>query len=280
MRILSISDIHGELEAFEIFIGQLQKLTFDVVLIAGDMGDRQESQIIFQELAAFGKPIFYVMGNWDSFPYNEVLHEQATHIHLQHQKVGEWIFLGYSGSAANGYKSHPTLNGSYTTYQNDHRRNKRKFGSYESYCKTLALEELSTYISENQLDVEDLVLVTHDRLYSLPFFPLLYVFGHRHQPKYTTHKGVHLVNTSAISPSSFFSRTTLDAPGNFCLIELDGLNCRVDFHKIPSPYVRRPDPRGIPGLYHFISSKTGEDVGVIVENSEMISEGKKSSRSG
>ena len=63
MRILSISDIHGELEDFGVFVGQLPKLTFDVVLIAGDLGERKEAKIIFQKLAAFGKPIFYVMGN-------------------------------------------------------------------------------------------------------------------------------------------------------------------------------------------------------------------------
>jgi predicted phosphodiesterase len=237
LRILSLSDIHGELEDFGVFVDQLPKLNFDVVLIAGDLGERKDAKIIIRKLAAFGKPIFYVMGNWDSFSYEESLHRQATHIHLKHQRIGEWIFLGYSGSAANGYKDHPTLSNSFATYQSNRRHNKRKFGSYESYCKTLIVEELSTYISVHQIDVEDLVLVTHDRLYAPPFFPLLYVFGHRHQPKYTTHKGVHLVNTSAISMSPIFSSISPDAVGNFCLIELEGLNCRVEFHKIPSTYV-------------------------------------------
>ena len=105
MRILSISDIHGELETFDILVEKLVKLTFDVVLIAGDMGGREESKTIIRELSIFGKPIFYVMGNWDCFPYDEVLHKEAVHIHLNHQQVGEWIFLGYSGCAVNGYKS-------------------------------------------------------------------------------------------------------------------------------------------------------------------------------
>jgi len=241
LRILSISDIHGELDAFGVFFDKVQKLHFDVVLIAGDIGTRKEAKSIFKKLASFGKPIFYVMGNWDHFPYDEVLNKKATHIHLKHQKVGEWIFLGYSGSATNSYKGHPTLSDAYATYNSDRRRNKRKFGSFETYCKTQALDELSAYISHNQIDVEDLVLVTHDRLYALPFSPLLYVFGHRHQPKYTTHKGVHLVNTSAISMYSPF--TPPDAPGNFCLIELNGLNCHVEFHTIPSPYLVGPDSR-------------------------------------
>lgn len=262
---MSISDIHGELEAFDVFVDQLPKLNFDVVLIAGDLGGRKEAITILRKLAAFCKPIYYVMGNWDSFSYEECLHKQATHIHLKHQRIGEWIFLGYSGSAANGYKGHPTLNDSYATYQSNRRHNKRKFGTYESYCKALILEELSTYISIHQIDVEDLVLVTHDRLYAPSFFPLLYVFGHRHQPKHTTYKGVHLVNTSAISMNSLFSRIPPDAPGNFCLIELEGLNCHVEFHKIPSPYARRQDQR-YPGVYHLISSKTGKDTGVIFED--------------
>ena len=265
MRILSFSDIHGDLESFGIFIDQLTNLIFDVVLIAGDIGNQKEAEVIVKKLADFGKPILYVMGNWDSFHYDDIL-EPATHLHLKHQIVGEWIFLGYSGSAANGYKNHPTLSNSHATYKSNRRRNKQKFGSFENYCKTLICEELSDYISMHKIDVEDLVLLTHDRLYSLPFFPLLYVFGHRHQPKYTRHKGVHLVNTAAISMYSPFSRTPIDTPGNFCLIELDGMDCQVDFNKISSPYVRRPDPT-IPGLYHFISSKTGEDVGVIFEDS-------------
>ena len=235
MRILSISDIHGELETFDILVEKLVKLTFDVVLIAGDMGGREESKTIIRELSIFGKPIFYVMGNWDCFPYDEVLHKEAVHIHLNHQQVGEWIFLGYSGCAVNGYKGHPTLDGSDVIYQSDHRHNKRNFGSYENYCKTLALRELSLYISVHQIDVDDLVFMTHNRFYSLPFSPLLYVFGHRHQPKYTTYKGVNFVNTSAVSMSSFLSSTPPDAPGNFCLIELAGLNCNVEFHMLPSP---------------------------------------------
>jgi hypothetical protein len=151
LRILSFSDIHGELEAFDVMIEQLPKLTFDVVLIAGDMGGREESKTIFQQLSTFGKQIFYIMGNWDHSPYNEVLHEHAIHIHLKHQRIGEWIFLGYSGSVTNGYEGHPTLSGSYVAYQSDHRSNKRKFGSYESYCKALALEELSSLFQNTKL---------------------------------------------------------------------------------------------------------------------------------
>jgi len=238
INILSISDIHGELEAFDNFVHQVDGVNFDVVLIAGDLGRRQDAKTIVEKLACFGRPIFYVMGNWDHFSYAVMLHDKSTHIHLNHQRIGEWTFLGYSGSAANGYNGHPTLGNSYTTYQSRLRYHKRKFGSYENYCKTLILDELKAYISSHHIDVEDLVLLTHDRLYALPFFPFLYVFGHRHHPKYTTHKGVHLVNTSAISMQSLFSRIPPDTPGNFCLIRLDYLSCQVEFHKVPSPFGR------------------------------------------
>lgn len=248
----------------EILIEQLSRQSFDVVLIAGDLGDLEEARVVCRELASFGKPVFYVMGNWDSFSYGESLHKQATHIHLNHQRVGRWVFLGYSGSAANGYSGHPTLSDAYTTFEGDLRRNKRKFGSFESYCKTLAFKELSTYISEHQIDVEDLVLVTHDRLYAPPFFPMLYIFGHRHQPKHTMHKGVNLVNTSAVSMDSL--SVPPDTPGNFCLIELEGLDCQVEFHVLPSPYIRQADVSDAFGVYRLINRKTGEDVGCVFED--------------
>jgi len=54
--------------------------------------------------------------------------------------------------------------------------------------------------------VDELVLVTHDRFYALPFTPFLYIFGHRHAPKHTYHKGIHCVNTSAISMESMMSK--------------------------------------------------------------------------
>jgi len=263
VRIVSLSDIHGELDAFDNLIDCLSGLTFDVIVIAGDIGERKEAKVIFRELAAYGKPIFYVMGNWDDFSYSKTLNRHAVHIHLNHQRVGEWVFLGYSGSTANGFRGHPTLSNSKTIYESNYRHNKRKYGCYESYCRSLASEELRIYISEHEIDVEELVLVSHERFYSLTFFPLLYVFGHRHQPKYTRHKGVNLVNTSAISTRSFLNHIPPDAKGNFCLIELNGLNCSVHFHEIPSPYLLQQSDNYGPGVFNVVSAKTGIATGEI-----------------
>jgi predicted phosphodiesterase len=259
LRILSLSDIHGDMDAFELFLDKLSGHTFDVVLIAGDLGGLDDAKVIFNELLQYKRPILYVTGNWDQFSYQEELHDFATHLHLNHQRIGEWVFLGYSGCAANGYSGNPSLSGRYDEFQKNLRSYKRKFGSYELFCKSIAFKELQTYIDLNQIDVDDLVLITHDRFYSLPFSPLLYVFGHRHKPKHTYHKGIHCLNTSAISMKSMMSRTPMDTPGNFCIVELDGLNCQVEFYEVPSSFER---VNGLSGVFQTIVDASGncEDI--------------------
>lgn len=226
------------MDAYQLFLERLEGHTFDVVIIAGDLGDLGEANAIVSPLAKFDKPIFYVMGNWDSFSYQESIHKAATHLHLTHQRVGDWVFLGYSGCAANLYRGNPSLAGKCDEFEKNKRRYKRKYGSCELFFKSIVFEEIQAYIGEHQIDVDELVLVTHDRLYALPFTPFLYIFGHRHTPKYTHHKGIHCLNTAAISMEAMMSQNPLDTPGNFCLIDLGGMSCQIDFQEVPSPYVR------------------------------------------
>ncbi|WP_321530089.1 metallophosphoesterase family protein [uncultured Desulfuromonas sp.] len=238
LRILSLSDIHGDMDAYQIFLNRLEGQSFDVAIIAGDLGGLKEARTILSKLANFGKPILYVMGNWDSFSYLDNIHEAATHIHLTHQRIGDWVFLGYSGCSANLYCGNPSLAGKHEEFLSKARHYKRKYSSYELFCKSIVFKELQTYIHENQIDVDELIFVSHDRFYALPFTPVLYIFGHRHTPKYTYYKGIHCLNTSAISMESTMSNKDMDAPGNFCLIDLEGTACQINFQEIPSPYVR------------------------------------------
>ena len=149
LRILSFSDIHGDMDAYQLFIDLLEGHIFDVVIIAGDLGDIDEAKAIVSPLVQFGKPIFYVMGNWDLFSYQDSIHEDATHLHPTHRRVDDWVFLGYSGCAANQYRGNPSLADKWDEFENNKRRYKRKYGSYELFCKSIVFEELQTYIAEH-----------------------------------------------------------------------------------------------------------------------------------
>jgi len=241
MRILSISDIHGDIDAVEILMEQLSQKNFDVVVIAGDIGDLKEAKEICRIIATLNKEILYVMGNWDDYGYNEVLHKKATHIHLNHRKIGDWVFLGYSGSAANGYNRNLELEECYNTFEQNSEYNRRKFGTFHTFRKNFILSKIEDYIKNNNIDVEDLVLVTHDRLYSLNFYPFLYIYGHLHKPKHTYYKGTHFLNTSAVSNHSILSNLPSDTPGNFCYVETEHLDCKIEFNTISSPYICQHD---------------------------------------
>jgi|GEM_PF-5016354 len=231
MKILSISDIHGDVEKIELLVNKLdQKEDFDLIIIAGDIGDLDETNKILDILSSFKKQIFYVQGNWDSYPYGTTFNKQAIHIHLNHQTVNGWCFLGYSGSEANLYRGNKSLEGSFEFFAENKGKPGFQFGTYYQYRRSIIFKEVFNYLDKNDIDVDDLVFISHDRLFKLPFTPFLYIFGHEHQHMNNYHKGIHLLNTSAISKNSDLD-TDYGGVGNYCLVSLNE-NFKVEFNEI------------------------------------------------
>ena len=96
MRLLAISDIHGNVEA----VGKLRGREgnrFDAVLVAGDIGAEAAAEIM-DILASFACPVLYVYGNWDRrLPYDLDFGPTCHHLHLRPVECCGWRFAGISG---------------------------------------------------------------------------------------------------------------------------------------------------------------------------------------
>ncbi|MCD6458274.1 MAG: metallophosphoesterase family protein [Thermoproteales archaeon] len=70
IRILAFSDVHGRIDAVERLVKDVKqrKIHFDVIIVAGDIGNPQRSKAfmnILKKIAEFQKLVLYVKGNWD-----------------------------------------------------------------------------------------------------------------------------------------------------------------------------------------------------------------------
>lgn len=72
---------------------------------------------------------------------------------------------------------------------------------------------------------DKLIVVTHERLFRFAdegVFPLLHIFGHRHEFKYTQHIGTHYLNAAALDTEAF------NEGGGYCIVELTNEHVRVE----------------------------------------------------
>lgn len=71
VQIICLSDIHGKLNAVRDFVNGIDSLELretDAIVIAGDIGDPQNTDSFYEiisEVGKLGKPVYYVRGNWD-----------------------------------------------------------------------------------------------------------------------------------------------------------------------------------------------------------------------
>ena len=104
MKILVVSDIHGDVESL---LPLLEKApSFDVLVCPGDLTDLTQpkgftqedvARIVLEELRSFGKPLFVVPGNMDG-PLLPLLEEEKTNLHgkgVVYEDVG---FYGFGGA--------------------------------------------------------------------------------------------------------------------------------------------------------------------------------------
>ncbi|WP_206486444.1 metallophosphoesterase family protein [Thalassotalea sp. G2M2-11] len=105
MKILAFSDIHNNLDCLQKLIEQTINDSFDLIIIAGDIGD-EKAEEFFNALQGFSCPIFYVYGNWDNtLNYEQKFLHNAVHIHQNIQHLNGYHFTGYSGCPANWGKN-------------------------------------------------------------------------------------------------------------------------------------------------------------------------------
>jgi predicted phosphodiesterase len=220
MRLLGISDIHGDL-AGVITLRKKVKSVFDAIVVAGDIasGELNSAQEIMSVLSTFGCPVLYVLGNWDwNVPYDVDLGRNCVHLHHRSFELCGVRFVGMSGVVQN-WGLHPialevrqrAVNVSQARHLQDvkTRRLKRSppwGGLYifetervnkEIYSRNR--EALIKTISEgNPLRT---IVITHDRVFrmqeEIPNVPL-YLFGHKHEYSDTVWRGSRYLNISCL----------------------------------------------------------------------------------
>ena len=62
LKLLAVSDIHGNVEAVKM-LRERERNQFDAVVVAGDIGGKAATEIM-GVLATFACPVMYVLGNW------------------------------------------------------------------------------------------------------------------------------------------------------------------------------------------------------------------------
>ena len=110
MKILVITDIHGDFKKLEKFIGTIrrEKEKFDAVICPGDFTDmfaipKEFSQmdianLIIQKLISLKTPLLCVPGNHDPYEIVELFNDYDINLHAKVRELGKASFLGWGGA--------------------------------------------------------------------------------------------------------------------------------------------------------------------------------------
>lgn len=100
MKILAISDIHGEKRFFKSASDLIESV--DIVVISGDItsnGKIEEAEEIISAIEKFNSNILAVHGNWDKIEILDFLIEKGYNLHSDGKIVNNVGFFGVGGSS-------------------------------------------------------------------------------------------------------------------------------------------------------------------------------------
>ena len=107
MKLLILSDIHGEYEKLKKIVESLNE-NFDVIICNGDITDmfnvpKEFSQldvadIVIQKLLSIGKPLLCVPGNHDPYEIIPILDDYGVNIHEKIKTINGIDFIGFGGA--------------------------------------------------------------------------------------------------------------------------------------------------------------------------------------
>ncbi|HEX9464485.1 MAG TPA: metallophosphoesterase family protein [Alphaproteobacteria bacterium] len=200
MRLLAVSDIHGNVDAVR-RLRDRERNDFDAVVVAGDIGSTAAPDILGL-LASFACPVLYVFGNWDSkLPYDASFGPNCHHLHLRSVECGGWAFAGFSGLPA-----HWGLNPLAAAMEQElrPRRQTADRAAKRRHAREVQRRNrasLADVIASSRAGQKRTIVVTHERQYrvheDMPDVPL-FLFGHRHGFESATFRGAQFVNVSVL----------------------------------------------------------------------------------
>lgn len=100
MRVLALSDFHGEEKVLEGLRGVLEKERFDLILVVGDITHRGPVSYAEDLLDTLrGERLFAIHGNMDTKQVVDLLERRGFLLHMRKAEFMGWNFIGYGGSS-------------------------------------------------------------------------------------------------------------------------------------------------------------------------------------
>jgi predicted phosphodiesterase len=262
MKVLGLSDIHGNVRAVEKLRG-LERNEFDLLVVAGDIGNDAAGDV-FEILTSFDCPVLYVFGNWDGrLEYERSFGPTCYHLHMQPFDHDGFAFVGFSGlpvkwglnphalrlradvdarhqgvlDELEGLKSAPAADRAKLERSARYKAFKRDDAAADIEILRANRAELANLVTER--GPERAVVVTHQRLtktqVDLGGVPL-FLYGHRHGFEDKFHRGSRFVNVSALD-----NRVTVEPvdpkavdwelrninAGGYAILDIDASETRV-----------------------------------------------------
>lgn len=101
MRLIAVTDIHGDHRKSRKLAEVLREEEFDALLVAGDLthfSGSGEARKVLKPLLELGKPLFAVHGNCDGRDVPELLSELGVNVHDNRVELGRIGIIGVGGS--------------------------------------------------------------------------------------------------------------------------------------------------------------------------------------
>jgi Icc-related predicted phosphoesterase len=97
MKLLALSDLHGEEEVLDRLRALSARGGYDAVLFCGDLTNRGPASYAAEAVSQFPRT-YSVFGNMDTPEVIDALRQSGTLIHGKKVKLGEWNLVGLGGS--------------------------------------------------------------------------------------------------------------------------------------------------------------------------------------
>jgi Icc-related predicted phosphoesterase len=108
MRLLVISDFHGNVEAAHRTAAKAEGMQIDAIVVCGDIthfGSVKDAEKILAPLIKLDMPVLYVPGNCDSAELAKAQIIGATSVHGQCQKINDVSFMGLGAAPTSRFYS-------------------------------------------------------------------------------------------------------------------------------------------------------------------------------
>lgn len=108
MKLLVVSDFHGDIEAAHKTAAKAQKIEIDAIIVCGDIthfGSVEQAEKTLAPLTALGLPVLFVAGNCDPSQLAEAQIKGAVNLHEHCHRLDTASFMGLGAAPSSRFYS-------------------------------------------------------------------------------------------------------------------------------------------------------------------------------